>query len=53
MIYDEISSNKRNSIILISVFLVIIIALGYVIGAYFGSLTLGPIIAVLFSLIFV
>ena len=53
MIYDEISSNKRNSIILISVFLVIIILLGYVIGAYLGSMILGPIIAFLFSITFI
>lgn len=53
MIYDEISSNKRKSILLISVFIIIIIILGYLIGFYIGNVILGPIMAFLISVIFI
>src|SRR5947207_1041286 len=37
MIYTEISSNKTKTALLITFFLVLIIALGYVFGQYFHS----------------
>src|SRR3989344_2979649 len=53
MIYDEISSNKRKSILLISIFIIVIIILGYLIGFYIGNVILGPIMAFLISIIFI
>lgn len=44
-IYDQISHNKRNSILLVTLFLVIIFALGYVFGYIFATTTTGIIIA--------
>lgn len=40
-LYDEISSNKRKSVLLISLFFVVIGALGYVFGLYIGSVFVG------------
>ncbi|MBS3134002.1 M48 family metallopeptidase [Candidatus Woesearchaeota archaeon] len=51
--YDEISSNKRKSILLISIFIIVIIILGYLIGFYIGNVILGPIMAFLISIIFI
>ncbi|MEJ0021931.1 MAG: zinc metalloprotease HtpX [Candidatus Doudnabacteria bacterium] len=48
MIYSEISSNKRKTALLITFFLVLIIALGYFFGQYFDSPGILPI-AVIFS----
>ena len=44
-IYDQISNNKRNSILLVFLFLVIIFSLGWVLGYIFATTTLGLIIA--------
>ncbi len=49
-IYDQISNNKRNSILLVFLFLVIIFALGWVLGYIFATTSLGLIIAFSISL---
>lgn len=48
MVYTQIASNKRRTALLITFFLVLIIALGWVFSQYFQSPTLLPI-AVIFS----
>ncbi len=40
-LYDEISSNKRKSVLLILLFLIVIGALGYAFGLYIGSVLVG------------
>ncbi len=50
MIYDRISSNKRNSILLSLFFIILIIGLGWVFGLLFGSSTFGIIIATIIAL---
>ncbi len=50
-IYNEISSNKRNSILLISFFFIIIIVLGYLAGYLFFDPYLGLFFAFFISLI--
>jgi len=54
--YEQISENKRNTIILIAVFSVIIVALAWVLGEYiFGigsfGLALGGIFVIIYSLV--
>jgi len=49
MIYQEISSNKRNSIVLMTIFIVIIIALGYFYDSVWGT---GSYAGVWFAIIF-
>lgn len=44
-VYDQISWNKRKSALIISLFLILIIMFGYLIGAYFRSLWFGGILA--------
>src|SRR3989344_6679651 len=53
-IYDNVSSNKRNSIILILLFFIILISLGYFIGFYYGDFYTGiglGLFAAIFSII--
>ncbi len=50
MVYTEISSNKRKTALLITFFLVLIIALGYVFSLYADAPALLPI-AVIFSIL--
>ncbi len=52
-IYEQVSKNKRNSYILIFVFLIIILLLGYVFGLLFATGTFGIIIALLISLVMI
>ncbi|MFH1405429.1 MAG: zinc metalloprotease HtpX [Patescibacteria group bacterium] len=49
--YTQIAQNKRNSIFLISLFAIIIIALGWAFGSYFQDPQFGIILAVLISLV--
>jgi heat shock protein HtpX len=51
--YDQISRNKRNSFILIFLIIVVIAALGYVIGQVYGDPFFFLIIAVIISLFYV
>lgn len=50
--YNEISSNKRNSVLLMMIFIALIIALGYIFDQIYGqgSSYGGVILAILFSL---
>ncbi|MEK7213013.1 MAG: M48 family metallopeptidase [Patescibacteria group bacterium] len=49
--YSQIASNKRNSVLLITVFIVLIIALGYIFDQIYGQGSYGGVVlAVLFSL---
>lgn len=48
-IYDQISHNKRNSILLVTLFIVIIFVLGYVFGYIFATTTIGIVIAFFIS----
>ena len=41
--YQEISSNKRKTVILIALFAVVIIVLGWVFGEYYGNPSVGII----------
>lgn len=51
--YDEISANKRNSILLIIVFVIAIVGLGYFLGLFFfGDPYIGLFLALLFSIIY-
>ncbi len=52
-IYSEISSNKRNSYILLFVFIIIILILGYVFGLIFGNSYFGIIFAFIFSIMMI
>ena len=52
-IYEQISSNKRNSYFLIFFFCIIILALGYLIGRIFlGNYLIGMIFAFIIAIIF-
>jgi len=51
-IYNEISTNKRNSVLLISSFFVVIILLGYIFGYIFFNPYTGVFFAFLISMIF-
>src|SRR3989344_3883767 len=51
-IYNEISTNKRNSVLLISSFFVVIIVLGYIFGYIFFNPYTGVFFAFLISMIF-
>ncbi|MDP3766235.1 MAG: M48 family metallopeptidase [Nanoarchaeota archaeon] len=50
-LYNNISSNKRKSILLICIFFAIIIVLGYTFGLYFGDVFIGLAFAIVFSTI--
>ena len=52
-LYDHISSNKRKSMLLIAVFLIIIGLLGYALGVYFGYPFLGLGFALILSIILI
>ena len=52
MVYQEIAQNKRNTLLLIASFSVLIVAIGWVFGAYVGDANAGIIIAAVFSTIF-
>lgn len=52
-IYNEISTNKRNSFLLVSLFLIVIILLGFVFGYIFFDPYLGLFFAFFISLIFI
>jgi len=51
-IYEEISSNKRRSYLLVFAFLVFIIFLGYIIGFFYGSGYFGLGLALVIGLIY-
>ncbi len=51
MLYQEISDNKRKTWILISLFTILIVAIGYLLGAWHGNPQFGIIVAVLISTI--
>jgi heat shock protein HtpX len=48
-IYDEIASNKRSSILLITLFVIVITALGWVFGQLTGDATFGLIMAAIIA----
>ena len=48
-LYDEISSNKRKSILLVSLFFIVIGALGYAFGLYIGSIFVGVSYGIIIS----
>lgn len=50
-LYDNISSNKRKSILLIFIFFIIIVFLGYIFGAYLGDIFIGLAFAIIISVI--
>jgi len=50
-LYENISSNKRKSILLITLFFIIIGALGYAFGTYFGDAFIGLAFAIILSTI--
>lgn len=52
-IYDQISNNKRNSIFLVFLFLIIIFALGWALGYIFATTTFGLLIAFIISVIMI
>lgn len=52
-LYEHVSSNKRKSILLIALFFIIIITLGYFFGFYIGAPIIGLLIAFVFSTIMV
>ena len=52
-LYDHISSNKRKSILLITLFFIIIGLLGYVFGIYLGDAFIGLAFAIIISAIMV
>lgn len=49
-LYDEISSNKRKSVLLISLFFIIIGLLGYVFGLYINSVFIGIFYGIVISI---
>ena len=51
MVYEEISNNKRNTFILMFLFVIVISGLGYIIGELYGNAYAGLIGAAVFSLI--
>ncbi len=51
-LYEEISSNKRKSYLLIFVFLVLVIFIGYIIGFFYGSPYFGLGFAVFIGVIY-
>ena len=51
--YEQISSNKRNSYFLFTIIIAIIVFLGYVFGFFYGAPYAGISIAVVISLIYV
>ncbi|MBN1386717.1 zinc metalloprotease HtpX [Candidatus Woesearchaeota archaeon] len=50
--YEAISANKRNSVILIILFILFISALGYFFGIYIGDIYIGVFIAAFISIIY-
>ena len=52
-LYSQVSSNKRKSVFLVSLFFLIILLLGYAFGFYFGNLFLGISFALIISLIMI
>lgn len=50
-LYEQISSNKRKSILLITIFFIVIGFLGYSFGLYFGDAYIGLAFAIIFSTI--
>src|SRR3989344_5660241 len=50
-LYENISSNKRKSILLITLFFIIIGALGYAFGIYLGDAFIGLAFAIIISVI--
>ncbi len=52
MIYDEISSNKRKSLLVIFCFFVLVIALGYALGLLYGNQYFGLILAFIVGLLY-
>ncbi|MBI2522940.1 M48 family metallopeptidase [Candidatus Woesearchaeota archaeon] len=52
-LYEHVSSNKRKSILLITLFFIIITTLGYFFGFYIGVPIVGLLIAFIFSTIMV
>ena len=51
MLYDQISSNKRRSIILVALYFVLIVSLGFVFGKIFATPLTGMIFAFAFCII--
>lgn len=50
--FDEVSKNKRNSVIVTSLFFAFVIFLGYVFGFFYGAPIFGIIAAVIFAVVY-
>jgi len=51
-LYQEIASNKRKSYLLVFLFIVVIIGLGYVLGYFWGAPYFGLALAAIFTIIY-
>lgn len=52
IMFDEVRGNKIRSVLLISLFIVVIGLLGAVLGLYYGTMYFGIVLAVVFSLVY-
>ncbi len=52
VMFDEVRGNKVKSLLLVSVFIIVIGVLGAIIGLAFGNLFIGLVLAVLFSVVY-
>lgn len=52
-LYEQVSKNKRNSYLLVFIFLIIILILGYLLGYIFATATFGIAIALIISLVMI
>lgn len=50
-LYEQISSNKKKTFLLIGIFFIVIGLLGYALGIYFGDAYLGMVFAFIFSIL--
>src|SRR3989344_9394527 len=51
-IYDEISGNKRKSLLLVFFFFGFVVALGLLIGMFYGNSYLGLVLAVIIGVVY-
>lgn len=51
-IYEEIAANKRKSYFLVSVFIIIIVGLGYILGTFWNLPYFGLAVSLIFSIVY-
>ena len=51
LFFDAIAENRKNTVLLISVFLALLLGLGYLFGASYGDASIGILFALVFALI--